>query len=163
MTITTQSGQPVTLLMTALEDGAWPFAWCRQNGEYHTYSLDCLQGETIEERNLLHDLRNPGKEECWTAIGPTPGNLVVAHSSHYANAPLVIYDAGTKRMVGEVYNDESPDHLRQLADAKLFANAFPLLKLALHIIAMKGDVHLDGHPEWHEIVAEAEACLEKAL
>lgn len=35
-----------------------------------------------------------------------------------------------------------------------------LFSLTFHILAMKGDAHFDEHPEWHVIVAEAEAALE---
>lgn len=34
--------------------------------------------------------------------------------------------------------------------------------LAQHIIAMKDDAHFTGHPEWNEIVKEAEAITSKA-
>jgi hypothetical protein len=34
-----------------------------------------------------------------------------------------------------------------------------LLALAQHVLAMKGDCYLTGHPEWDELVAEAESAL----
>lgn len=33
------------------------------------------------------------------------------------------------------------------------------IDLARHVIAMKGDAHLDKHPEWHEIVKDAETVI----
>lgn len=38
-----------------------------------------------------------------------------------------------------------------------------LFSLTFHILAMKGDAHFDEHPEWHTIVAEAEAALDTVL
>ena len=34
--------------------------------------------------------------------------------------------------------------------------------LADHVLAMEGDAYLDGHPEWHEIVAHAKREKEAA-
>jgi len=36
------------------------------------------------------------------------------------------------------------------------------LELAAHIIAMANDAYLVGHPEWLEIVKEAQSLLEDA-
>lgn len=35
----------------------------------------------------------------------------------------------------------------------------PLVQLAQHILAMANDDYLTGHPEWAEIVREAESAL----
>lgn len=42
----------------------------------------------------------------------------------------------------------------------LFASAPKLLRLAHHIIAMSNDAYFLDHPEWEEIVNEAEAAID---
>lgn len=47
-------------------------------------------------------------------------------------------------------------------DSPIIATAPQGLALAEHIMAMKDDAHFSDHPEWNEIVKEAEAFFAKA-
>ena len=63
--------------------------------------------------------------------------------------------------IAEVYREANAAMLAQglnERDALRVENA-RLIELAKHIAAMETDAYLSGHPEWHEICAEARAAL----
>lgn len=66
------------------------------------------------------------------------------------------------RIVSTVTNDEIYhlcDDATYEANKNLEAAGPDLLALALHIESMAGDVYLEGHPEWQEIVIEARIAI----
>lgn len=102
----------------------------------------------IEEDGHIHQCDNGETPQFWSVYVryiPIPSNdhfgglscIADCDTNEEANDLCALFEA--------IYQQWTPDQ-----------SAKGNSKLVNHILAMKGDAYLDGHPEWHEIVKDAE-------
>jgi hypothetical protein len=94
----------------------------------------------------------------------TPGPWKVDEEIDFVDGCIAIVDAGSVIAHVEYWPHEEDDELMEQgkANAQAIAAVPDMIEALQHIMAMHDDAYLIGHPEWHEIVKESGAALEKA-